>query len=505
MSYCRVLIVDDEVIIRQGLKYMLDWEREGFEIVGEASNGEEGLDMIKKLKPHIVLSDVVMPVMDGIDFANIIKRMYPQIFVIMLSGYDNFEYVKNTLLNGASDYLLKPSLNPKELLEVLKKTAQQIPGMILHSEVHVENERILARFLLGFETETILEPVCRQFTNSNFRLILFEMKMKRIPAVSVYEQVRALWGNGEEIQGLFANLEQNRGCLLVNHTISQEKMLFEKINWITERMCKINSSFFTVVSERISKLTDLKKIYIEHMIPALKMSFYAENIQDHILILDAHMQGLKQAEDSIDYNLYTRLLVNRKYKEALYMLEQSIKTAITAKTEEIELKNQTKNMIYNYLGSAGPLQNDENEWKKNALKKIDEAANIREFQEGIDDICGWIRNRYAGNGSEKDGKIEWILQFINENYAKDIDLKIISEKCNYNYYYISTYFSQCMHETFSDYLNRIRIEKACDMLRAGRYSISQISQQVGYSDQSYFSRVFRKIMGVTPSEYRREN
>ena len=91
---------------------MLLWEQEGFQIVGEASNGQEGLEMIEKYQPEIVLADIVMPVLNGIDFSLILQEKYPDIKLIILSSYDNFEYVRTTLLNGAVDYGLKPTLNP---------------------------------------------------------------------------------------------------------------------------------------------------------------------------------------------------------------------------------------------------------------------------------------------------------------------------------------------------------------------------------------------------------
>ena len=124
----RVLIVDDEFIMRQGLRYMIHWEEEGFTIVGEAANGKDAMDQIEKLQPQIVISDVVMPLMDGVDFTVAVHHRYPHIQMIILSGYDNFGYVKQTLMQGVVDYILKPTLTPHELLGVLQKAAARIPG-----------------------------------------------------------------------------------------------------------------------------------------------------------------------------------------------------------------------------------------------------------------------------------------------------------------------------------------------------------------------------------------
>src|SRR5699024_6703215 len=149
-DYCKVLIIDDEFIMRQGMKHMLEWEKEGFQIVGEATNGQEGLDLIEKLEPDIVLADIVMPVLDGIEFSQILKQKYPEIQLIILSSYDKFEYVKSTLLNGASDYILKPTLNPEILLKTLQKVARNSPGLTLRKEKELSPRVMLERFLMGY-------------------------------------------------------------------------------------------------------------------------------------------------------------------------------------------------------------------------------------------------------------------------------------------------------------------------------------------------------------------
>lgn len=124
----KVLIADDEYIMRQGLKYIINWEDEGYEIVGEASNGQEAFALTQELCPHIVICDIVMPVLDGVDFSQLIHENYPNIQLIILSGYDKFEYVKNTLMNGAVDYILKPTLTPDGMRSTLKKASERIPG-----------------------------------------------------------------------------------------------------------------------------------------------------------------------------------------------------------------------------------------------------------------------------------------------------------------------------------------------------------------------------------------
>ena len=122
-NVCRVLIVDDEYLMRQGIKFMIKKNTEKYEVVGEAANGREALEMIPELKPQIILCDIVMPVMDGLELIRTVKKEYPEIRTVALSGYDNEEYMQEALEGGASEYFLKPMLNPDRLAELLDKTA----------------------------------------------------------------------------------------------------------------------------------------------------------------------------------------------------------------------------------------------------------------------------------------------------------------------------------------------------------------------------------------------
>lgn len=147
MECGRVMIVDDEYIMRQGIKYMINWEEYGFQVVGEASNGKEALDFMEKLKPNVVFCDIAMPVMDGLDFVRIVHRKYPDVQILILSAYDKFEYVRQALLNGAVDYVLKPTLNPEELLKLLSKIADKIPGVSMGKKFFPVRSSKLSVFL----------------------------------------------------------------------------------------------------------------------------------------------------------------------------------------------------------------------------------------------------------------------------------------------------------------------------------------------------------------------
>ena len=129
----KILIIDDELLLRNGIKYLCNWEENGFTIAGEASNGLEALHMIEEIQPDIILTDIIMSVMDGIEFTKKLKEQYPWIHIIVLSSYDDFEYVKSLFKLGVADYLLKPALDKDELLALMNRLRSASPGIRSHA------------------------------------------------------------------------------------------------------------------------------------------------------------------------------------------------------------------------------------------------------------------------------------------------------------------------------------------------------------------------------------
>lgn len=153
----KIVIIDDEMILRNGFKYLCDWESHGFTIAGEAANGIEGFHLVEQIRPEIVITDIVMPGMDGISLTAQIKEHFPDIHIIVLSSYDDFSYAKSVFKLGIADYLLKPELEASDLLHLLEKlsisdnltdkksTASQFFQEIL-TFYSIEEERCLAEF-----------------------------------------------------------------------------------------------------------------------------------------------------------------------------------------------------------------------------------------------------------------------------------------------------------------------------------------------------------------------
>lgn len=502
---CRILIIDDEFIMRQGLKHMLDWERQGFEIVGEASNGKEGLDLISSLHPHIVLCDIVMPQMDGVDFSKVVHRVYPEVQIIILSSYDNFEYVKGALQSGVADYVLKPTLNPQELLEILKKTAKKIPGLTLIQEDGISIEKSLERYLQGTDKELAGPEIVERFPYTFYRIF------------GIY--IRQTNGKGQNISGILydkimESMKEFKGCTYISALIREEILCLvlnfragdregvsSYVEGVTQQLTAFHNRIYGVLSSEFSTRSMIKQVYDLEILPNADKAFYFQGI--HLYMPDK--KDVSSPLTKLDFNRFSGYLSGKRYKEAIELLYHYIFDALNARMEEFRLKNQIKNMLYNILDSMELKREDKEELRYEFFKKIDKTSYEKEFLVIIEEIKQELYRSIATGSEDEDDRIRQILNYIAENFNQDLDLNEIAKVFSFNYYYLSAYFNQHMEEGFSEYLNRIRIERSCHILREKEISIAQVSGEVGYSDPSYFCRVFKKVTGDTPSAWRRSH
>lgn len=503
----RVLIVDDEFIMRQGLRYMMDWEQEGYEIVGEASNGRDALRLIGELEPHIIISDVVMPLLDGVDFSEAVHHMYPRIQMIILSGYDNFEYVKHTLLNGVVDYILKPTLNPKELKEVLKRATERIPEYRIGQNTgSVSYERMMERYLLGMDQELELSQFGNILPASYFCLYAVNVNKENDSGQNLSETLikkieRELQGF-MGIEKLMLMLREEIVCVLFGYEMSQRGNLRIKLEKLNGQLAVLCDSVFGVVSRSFTDLSEVLPVFQQDIMRYVDRGFYYQG--KSLLILEGKRAAKEEEMPKFDFFRYNRLLGARQFAEALEMLGKYNTQVLACRMDVYRMKNQMKNMIFQFLDLL-PMENDKKEnCRYEFFKCIDQSRYQADYERAMEEIMEQLRMLFSQSVLSRDDRMDKILEYIQQNYQENLKLEDLVAEFNFNYHYLSAYFNQQMKEGFSEYLNRIRIEKACRMLEDQDIPIAEISSRVGYSEQSYFCRVFKKITGKTPSVWRRE-
>lgn len=502
----KVLIVDDEYIMRQGLRYMINWEQEGYEIVGEATNGKEALGLTEELMPHIILCDIVMPLLDGVDFSEAIHKMYPFIQIIILSGYDNFEYVKQTLMSGVVDYILKPTLNQEELRKSLRKASERIPGYKMKPDSGtISYERIMERYLLGHDKVLDTDRFGACFSHSEFRIYAVNIKKKNRNGQDMsdvlYKKIeRELKGN-HEFQKLMVLLREELVCVIFCAEMHQSKRMLQFIEELNHQLTLLSESILGVCSRPYKQLEQTYSFYQQDIIRNVDKSFYYEN--ERLLFVQEKQETTGSATVKFDFFQYNYYLEEGQFQNALRSLEKYNELALCMKMDAYKLKNQMKNMVYHFLDILRIEDQQREDCRYACFKAINQAEYEGAYREAVGMALHNLLELSGTNLPQNDERIEKILDYISHNYREDLKLEVLSEMFSFNYHYLSSYFNQQVQEGFSDYLNRVRIAKACQLLKDTNLSIAQISGEVGYSEHSYFSRVFKKITGKTPSIWRR--
>lgn len=509
-EYCKILIVDDELIMRQGIAHMIDWEKEGFQIVGQASNGQEAIDFIKNSTPHIVITDVVMPKIDGIELIRFLQANYSNIKIVVLSSYSDFDYVKSSFQYGAIDYILKPSLNIDELLTTLKKAACKIKDLSITYDENIKEENILSRALLGFDSNIDFNSLNNIFINdcfylfgSNTKGLGYDFKTKDDLVSSILKILTTEFSN----ETIIKNIQVNNDTIL--YIINFKKEYYSSLNdsfiKVSTKLSKRFVNAFFVVSKMFYSINDLKDIFENDFLNLTEQYFYNKNSS---LIISDKVK-IPESIEKFDFKHFSELTSKLEIQNSLDMLTCYITTAISKKSlSKFELKTLIQNCFYNIISTLETLEF--NLEKLQALKykcfnTIEQTMyaenlllNYNELLIDFSKIIDECQNRISSHMVNK------IIQYINEHYADQLTLADVSKLFNFNYYYLSSYFSSHNKEGFNEFVNKIRIEKACDFLKQD-IPISDISNMVGYSDHSYFCKVFKKFTGITPSKFRKNS
>lgn len=511
-EYCKILIVDDEFIMRQGIKHMVDWEQEGFKVIGEASNCQEALEIIERDRPHIIISDIVMPQIDGIEFTKIVQSKYPQIQIVILSSFSDFEYVRSSFQNGAVDYILKPTLKPAEFLETLKRISKKILNVSLSSKGQVSISNILNRLILGFDVNIDFEHLNNFFIHSCF--CLFGISTKKIYAN--YEKRQQMIGNFnseinsenfKDVVTQITNIEEDVILLVVNFKSGDYEEVSSKLAKISERISLNFNEVFFVLSKEFYSIENIKEVYEKDFLILTQQYFYNKS---HRLLYSKDFIKLKPTPiEKFNFKGFSESVSILQISKAFEMLTEYITKAIDNKSlTEFELKTLIQNCFYNVISTLEYLNSDSissNSLKRECFSKIDNCKYAEDLMVEYKSILNSFNEIIDKHQSNINSHIiNKIIQYIYEHYDEQLTLSYVSKLFNFNYYYLSSYFSSHNEEGFNEFLNKIRIKKACEFLKKD-IPISNISSMVGYSDQSYFCKVFKKFTGLTPSNFRKNS
>lgn len=528
-----VLIVDDELLMRIGLKSMINWEEQGFRVIGEAANGKEALEIARRNPPDCIITDIKMPVMDGLELIREASRFLDPCQYVILSNMDEFQYAKEALRLGAADYLIKSDIKQQHLIEVLDTVKKRInktsreknreTNEQYKQSMNYLKETLFKEVFSGFRRE---EDVVSQIEALGIRVQPLDMLLLKLK-VEQFEIIRKKYVEKDEqlLRYAVVNILEEmiprkwskeiiiensaEYLIVINIRASDEsKLLDTDLNKMFDKILSamkdfLNISFSIGVSPIVPGFNFLKAAYQEADL-ALRNRFFegagkviyfeevsanAERKQNEFLFDKEEERAFKLALESHDYDQCRRrmeALRNQLHEDSIS--ERSIRKTYIRMLE----------WISSHFPSTPDITSD-GKSPYEQLLRLETFDSIHEFAKEFIDQC----IRYSSTlNEEPPSYAEHAISIIMKHYAEDLSLQTVANQINVNPSYLSRIFKQETGENFINFLTKVRIDKAKHHLETSSCKVYEVADKVGYHNTTYFSKIFKKVVGVTPEKYR---
>ncbi|TXK84150.1 response regulator transcription factor [Paenibacillus sp. N3.4] len=534
-----VVVVDDEKQVIQGMKKIIPWEQLGLRYVGDAMDGKEGLELIRATKPSIIITDIYMPVMNGLDMVEQLRREQYQGEIIILSGYADFEYARQALRLGINDYLSKP-ITVQTIYEVLEKSIARLQEiskqMTEQHELHeklmlyepfVEKEWIKT-IVAGTAERQVKHPFTQKFIQqwkgSSFLVIVLEIiRTTRVSEISLTdwslfrfavsniakEVVNSLWKEASciDLHGQYLAI-----LIPVPAAMAQEEVLLRTRDVGTELILSV----YKYLSLKIHiGMGGLKETY-EDIADSTEEAFHALAVKTSAPCsgIDFYEYGI--SEKRIDKSGHRPVKFYQQLAGAIKRLqEQEILDLIQQYTLGLHGDNRLSPPQIRQLGA--------NIWTIFAYTLYDVGIVLEDLMPMLDlnkemlalstaeELADWLRNAIVsilGQVNRQDSikhrqAVEFMIQYVHENYGDDLRLADLAEKVFISRSYLSNIFRDATGETFNNYVTKVRMEKAKSMIIEGKYMVYEIAERVGFKNVPYFTTLFKKSTGLNPSDFAR--
>lgn len=525
----KVLIVDDEVLVRIGLKSTIDWNTIGFTVVGEAPNGEKAYEMYKLYNPDVIITDIKMPKKDGLWLTKEVRKEDSSTQILVLTCYDDFENVRQALKYGANNYILKSEVEDEELVNIMLELKRNLDAMGKNdlgrenaSETSMKTKEQLVEYLIdsssSFE-DTDLEEFkhidfnCRTgkycilgfFPESMDMTISIEEKESKNVKNAILELITWVFTK-EKIQCIVKERKDGFLYLISKEDIGNTQIQ-EAINYVKTTVIQYFNIKLDIIYTPI--FCDLRKFPDKYMecIDRIKDIFY--------LPLGSIVETKKNRElkeiNVLKFEKYSNsVLINFieewNLEESKNYIQRIEKEVINSQISELSCKLMYCNIVVRILEKYEEYveENDYFTLYQGYYNKIMNSTRIIfvselmcKFTEEISELVLQIRD-------DQNSKyiINKVVQYIEENYSSKITLEDIAAHINLSKQYISFLFKKETGVNISSHITKLRIDKAKDMIIKGEDSMKVIYQRVGFTDQQYFCKTFKKVTGLTVGQYK---
>jgi two-component system response regulator YesN len=541
----KIFLAEDEVVVRETIKRMIPWEELGFELVGEAADGEMALPLLIRQQPDLLITDIKMPFMDGLTLARLAKKEIPGLKVVILSGYDDFNYAKQAIGIGVEDYLLKP-ITKNALIERLSEIRSRYEHEKTQKEYYEKFQREMQAYeknssrdffeaLVGgsmdmMEVYKRAEKLGLDIVAEAYNVLIFTMNCdedfsgQRDEYSSWEAESLELLENffaGHSSAMLFRSNIFSYGVLLKG----QRETIEENTRACVDEIRKILSrqdgrrEWFLAVGQSVERLSQIQKSYHTASRAFSQRYLYDENIlyYDEMETME-HPGGQAETEDNaylqkVDVNalnpaILQKFLSNGLQEETENFVKDYFYAIGQEPMESLVFRNYViLNVRFSVISFIKGLGCDTNE-----MESADTEEVLAESGKNMESAIAYAKKmisqaieiRDQNSGNKNRSILKTAVDFIDSHYMEeDISLNTVANVANVSSNHFSALFSQNMGQTFIEYLTTLRMNKAKELLRCTGMRSSEIAGEIGYKDAHYFSYLFKKTQGMTPSDYRK--
>ena len=541
----KIFLAEDEVVVRETIKRMIPWEELGFELVGEAADGEMALPLLIRQQPDLLITDIKMPFMDGLTLARLAKKEIPGLKVVILSGYDDFNYAKQAIGIGVEDYLLKP-ITKNALIERLSEIRSRYEHEKTQKEYYEKFQREMQAYeknssrdffeaLVGgsmdmMEVYKRAEKLGLDIVAEAYNVLIFTMNCdedfsgQRDEYSSWEAESLELLENffaGHSSAMLFRSNIFSYGVLLKG----QRETIEENTRACVDEIRKILSrqdgrrEWFLAVGQSVERLSQIQKSYHTASRAFSQRYLYDENIlyYDEMETME-HPGGQAETEDNaylqkVDVNalnpaILQKFLSNGLQEETENFVKDYFYAIGQEPMESLVFRNYViLNVRFSVISFIKGLGCDTNE-----MESADTEEVLAESGKNMESAIAYAKKmisqaieiRDQNSGNKNRSILKNAVDFIDSHYMdEEISLNTVANVANVSSNHFSALFSQNMGQTFIEYLTSLRMNKAKELLRCTGMRSSEIAGEIGYKDAHYFSYLFKKTQGMTPSDYRK--
>ena len=494
----KVLLVDDEPNVRQGVKMMIPWVEIGCEVIGEADDGDDGLTKIMTLSPDIVVADIKMPGKSGIEMTQAAKAMGFKGKVIILSGYSDFSYAKDAIALGVENFILKP-VDEDELTEAIRAAGEKI---VREQEKKVRQD--IGKEYLGeqlikgvfFGNESSVAQFEERYREPGFiACIAAAVRSDPDEKAEIYRLVKAFYEGDGQVHIISIDISGVLGILFR----SKEKT--DVMESLTRLYKALEGKLFLTMGDYVAPVSEIRRSFATAEYLYRNRFIY----EGKPVVTSADINRRGDTETGYASKLCAFMEINDTDKVGLTLDEFAASLRVMGNTSEkarvacITLVLDVRAGLVRTIADKKP----ETLISDGFISGLEDVESLRDMTAVIKEKLVSVSNECFAKTTKSN--MERVVQYIRQNYNQELRLEMLAQIFDYNSAYLGKVFRQYTGENFNNYLDNIRITEAKRLLSEEDYKVYEVAEMVGYSNINYFHNKFKKSVGISPLSFKKQH